>query len=258
MKNFTDNFMNTKLQPQIFSLVFVTIILVVLSIVIYTKTKKQQSNKAPEGFMLLAEQYVMGIDNLYKEITEEKLAKPGPYIFTLITFLLVSNLTGLIGINPPTTSYSVTLIIGLISWIGIYVVGLLYQKMHFFKKYLNPIEILSQFSPLISLSFRLFGNMIAGSTVLYLFYYFSSWAWGHVPVIGEFNILGPIIVPLLHGYFDIFDGLVQAFVFSLLTMIYWTLEAEEPEIKDKVKKTKAKKAKAYRKEIKRKNKIARA
>ena len=115
MKKFSDNFMKSDLQPQIFSLVFVTIVLIIIAIIIYKKAKKQQPNKAPEGVMLIAEQYVMGIDNLYNEITEEKFVKPAPYIFTLITFLGFSNVMGLLGMEPPGSSYSVTLTIGLIS-----------------------------------------------------------------------------------------------------------------------------------------------
>lgn len=217
-------FSDKKLQPQIFSLALLTLILVIFAIVVYNKVKKSQPNKAPEGIVLIAEQYVMGIEGQYQGATDGKFKKPGPYIFTLMTFLVLGNLFGLIGLEPPATSYSVTLTIGLISWIGIYVVGIMYQKWSFFKKYLNPIELIGQFSPLISLSFRLFGNMIAGATIMYLIYHFTGWLWGFIPVLGEFNLVGPIIAWPLHIYFDLFDGLVQAFVFTLLTMIYWSLE----------------------------------
>lgn len=228
-EGFGDKFLSTTLQPQVFTLLLVTLILVVFAIVIYRKVKKQQVNKAPEGVLLFTEQYVMGVDNLYKEVTAGKLQKPGPYIFTLFSFLIVSNLMGLLGLEPPTSSFSVTLTLGLISWIGIYVVGIVYQRMHFFKKFLNPTELIGQFSPLISISFRIFGNIIGGSTIMYLLYHFTGWIWGFIPVIGEMNLIGPMLTPVFHVYFDIFDGLIQAFVFGLLTMIYWVLEAEEPE-----------------------------
>lgn len=229
-QGFGDKFLSMTLQPQIFTLLLVTLILVVFSIVIYKKVKKQEINKAPQGILLFTEQYVMGVDNLFKEATSGKLQKPAPYIFTLMTFLLLGNLLGLIGLEPPTTSYSVTLTLGLISWIGIYIVGIIYQRLHFFKKFLNPTEIIGQFSPLISISFRIFGNMIGGSTIMYLLYNITGWIWGMIPVVGEMNLLGPMLTPFFHVYFDIFDGLIQAFVFTLLTMIYWTLEAETPEL----------------------------
>ena len=247
MDQFAEKFKETKLQPQIFTLVLVTLILVVFAVVVYKKVRKQEVNKAPEGVLLFAEQYVMGVDNLFKEVTTGKIKKPAPYIFTLISFLMISNLMGLIGLEPPTTSYSVTLTLGLITWIGIYVIGIIYQRMRFFKKFLNPTEIIGQFSPLISISFRIFGNMIGGSTIMYLLYHFTGWIWGFVPVIGEVNLIGPMLTPFFHAYFDIFDGLIQAFVFTLLTMIYWVLEAEEPDhekIKEIETKQELKKAKA--------------
>lgn len=244
MDKFADKFVKTTLQPQVFTMLLVVLILAILSIVIYQKTKKQQENKAPSGMLLFAEQYVMGVDNLYKEATEGKITKPAPYIFTLLSFLAIGNLMGLVGLEPPTTSYSVTLTLGLISWIGIYVVGITFQKWRFFKKFLNPTELIGQFSPLISISFRIFGNVIGGSTIMFLIYNVTGYIWQNVPVLGEVNLLGPLLFPVMqffHIYFDLFDGLIQAFVFTLLTMIYWTLEAEEPEIKTKVQKIKKQK-----------------
>ena len=235
------------LQPQIFSLILVTIILIIFAIVIYNKVKKSQPNKAPSGILLIAEQYVMGIEGQYQDVTNGRMQKPAPYIFTLLSFLLLGNLFGLIGLTPPTTSYSVTLTLGLISWIGIYVVGLIYEKWRFFKRFLNPIEIIGQFSPLISISLRLFGNMIAGSTIMYLIYHFVGWIWGFIPVFGTFNLIGPIIAWPFHIYFDLFSGLIQAFVFSLLTMIYWSLEVpleEHKKIKSNKKILKQKAIKA--------------
>lgn len=242
MDKFAEHFKSTILQPQIFGLMVTVLILVVFSIVVYRKVKKQEINKAPEGILLFAEQYVKGFDNMFQESTEGKIQKPTPYIFTLLSFLLVGNLMGLFGLEGPSESYSVTLTLGLITWIGIYVVGITYQKLKFFKKFLNPVELIGQFSPLISISFRIFGNMIGGSTIMFLLYHVTGWIWSEIPVIGEVNLLGPIITPIFHAYFDLFDGLIQALVFTMLTIIYWTLEAEVPEPKkEKVKKIKTSK-----------------
>jgi len=182
MDKFAKAFIDTKLQPQIFSMVVVVAILIVFAIVVYSKVKKQKVNKAPEGFLAATEMYVMGVDTLFKTATDGKFNKPAPYIFTLITFLIVGNLLGLIGLETPTSSYSTTLTLGLVSWIGIYVTGLIYQKFRFFKKFLNPVELIGQFSPLISISFRIFGNMIGGSTIMYLLYAVTGSIWAKIPV----------------------------------------------------------------------------
>ncbi len=234
MDKFLKGFTQVVLQPQLISLALVTIILVIVSIVVYNKVKKVKPNQAPTGVAFMAEQYVMGVDSLFKSVTgENKLQPVAPYIFTLLTFLLLGNLFGLIGFEPPTTSYSVTLTLGLVSWIGIYVVGILYEKWRFFKKFINPLELIGQFTPLISISFRLFGNMVGGATIMYLIYHVTGVLWSHVPYLGEVNLLGALIAPPLHFYFDVFDGIIQGFVFTLLTTVYWSLEAssEAPEAK---------------------------
>ena len=239
MQKFATAFKSTKLQPQIFSLALVVLILIVIAIVVYVKVKKQKPNVAPSGVAYFAEQYAMGINNLFENTTGGKLSKSEPYIFTLFSFLIVGNLISLVGVSPITSSYSVTLTLAIVSWIGIYVVGIMYRKIKYFKKYLNPIEIIGQFTPLISLSFRIFGNIIGGTTILYFLYLTTSTIWGYIPIIGEFNLLGPIIAPPLHLYFDIFSGIIQAFVFALLTMIYWAIEAEPPSAsKRKIKRSK--------------------
>ncbi len=236
MQKIIDNFFNIQLQPQIFSMILVTLILIVLAIVIYLKVQKQPVDQAPKGILQIAEQYVMGVDDLFKKVTNEKIHKPSPYIFTLLTFLIAGNLISLVGVESMTTSYSTTLTLALIAWIGIYVVGIVHQRMRFFVRYINPVETVGQFAPLISLSFRLFGNILGGSTIIYLLYYVTGRAWVHVPFIGQINLLGPLITPMFHFYLDIFGGLIQAYVFSLLTMLYWSLEAANGKVKVKNKK----------------------
>ncbi|MCP4336699.1 MAG: F0F1 ATP synthase subunit A [Mycoplasma sp.] len=222
------------LQPQLISVFLVTIVLIIISIIIYKKVQEVKPNEAPKGVAFMAEQYVRGVDSLFKSVAgEEKIQPVAPYIFTLLTFLMLGNIFGLIGFEPPSTSYSVTLTLGLVSWIGIYVVGIIYQKWRFFKKFVNPLEIIGQFTPLISISFRLFGNMIGGATIMYLVYHVTGVIWAHIPFLGQVNLLGALIAPPLHFYFDVFDGIIQGFVFTLLTTVYWSLEASEeyPEIK---------------------------
>lgn len=221
-------FITWKLQSQIFTLILVVLVLVTLSIVIYLKVKKQKVDEAPKGVLLIAEQYVGMISKMYEEGAGQ-LQKPAPYIFTLITFLGVGNIFGVFGLSSITSSYSVALLLALITWIGTYVIGLTYHRFRFFKKWLNPIDFIGQFAPLISLSFRIFGNIVGGSIIVYLLYTVTGTMWGYIPFIGEVNILGSLIAPAFHVYFDLFGALVQAYVFTLLTLTYWSMEAGEPE-----------------------------
>ena len=228
------------IQPQLVSLVLVVIILTVASILIYRKLKKLKPNEAPKGVVLLTEQYVMGVETLFKSVAKDKISVVLPYIFTLFTFLLCGNLLGLIGFPAPVTSYSVPLVLGFIAWFGIYVTGTIYQKLHFYKKYLNPLDFIAQFSPFISISFRIFGNIIGGTTIMYLLYHVIGFVWSsiwtHVPGmawLGMVNLLASMIAPPFHIYFDLFSGVVQAFIFTLLTIVYWAVEATAEEKHEK-------------------------
>ena len=214
-------------QPQLLTLVYVTIVLCIIAFVVYAKVKKVKPDEAPKGVAFVAEQYVGLFTSEFKSISDGKIDRVGPYIFTLFSFLAIGNTAGLVGLEPVVTSYSVSLTLGLITWIGIYVFGILYQKMRFFKRYINPIELIGQFSPLISISFRIFGNITGGSILMFLIYLVTAKVWSFIPIIGDVNLLGMIVAPWFHMYFDIFGALVQAYVFSLLTSIYWTQEVEE-------------------------------
>ncbi|MGL5357919.1 MAG: F0F1 ATP synthase subunit A [Metamycoplasmataceae bacterium] len=214
-------------QPQLISLIYTFVIILIISLIVYFKVKKQDVTKAPKGIVLFAEQYVGIFNSEFNSISSGKVDRIGPYIFTLFTFLIIGNTTSLVGLEPITSSYSVALVLGLISWLGIYVFGIAYKKHMFFKKFMNPIELASQFSPLISISFRIYGNILGGSILMFLIYVVTGTIWGFIPVIGQINLLGMVIAPWFHIYFDLFEASIQAYVFSLLTTIYWATEVEE-------------------------------
>lgn len=215
------------LQPQLLTLIYTTILLIVLSIIVYVKVKNVKPDEAPKGVALIAEQYVGLFNNEFQSATEGKIDRVGPYIFTLFSFLLVGNTAGLIGLEPIVLSYSVPLTLGLISWMGIYVFGIIYQKLSFFKRFQNPIDLIGQFSPLISISFRIFGNILGGAIIIYMIYWLTYSIWSKIPVIGDINVLGMVVAPVFHLYFDAFGAIIQAYVFALLTGIYWTQEVNE-------------------------------
>jgi F-type H+-transporting ATPase subunit a len=76
--------------------------------------------------------------------------------------------------------------------------------------FLLPINIIGEFANPVSLSFRLFGNMLGGGIIMALLY--SALAG---------LIIFPIIIPVpFHFYFDIFSGLLQSFIFTMLTMVF--------------------------------------
>ena len=145
-----------------------------------------------------------------------------------IGYILVSNLSSLIGFESPTSNYSITFAMTFITFILIQYNAL--KKKGFFKYVWDtvwpPTNILSVLSPLISISMRLFGNILSGSILMTLIYQFTAWISFHVI---NFNFLGPIIAPVFHCYFDIFAGCIQTLVFVTLSSILIMMENEDDE-----------------------------
>ena len=229
------------ITPVITSVILVTLILATIYIIYYFKLKKVKENEAPKGLVLIMQMVIAYIRSLVVEILGPKLEKLTPYFIYLFSYILLSNVIGLIGFENPTGSLTVTLSMGFVTFIGLFVIGFKYQKISYLKKFcicikvkgkkipvmVNPLEVISQITPFISISFRLWGNIFAGSLITSLWFFFTGYISCKIPVVGVFNILGTITIPPVNIYFDLLCGLIQALVFTLLTMVYWTLEKGE-------------------------------
>ena len=129
----------------------------------------------------------------------------------------ISNVIGLLGFKPPTKDMNVTIALAVMSmfvieWSGIHRNGLVHWCKHFAKPVpiVAPIMILEIVIRPLSLCMRLFGNMLGGFVVMELI-----------------KEVVPLIVPIPFSfYFDIFDGLLQAYVFVFLTALFMTEEME--------------------------------
>ncbi len=209
----------------VFSLIIITALCLFF---IYAGKKVMAADplEKPKGIVLVCETGVEMVYNYMKSIMPSQFEKSYyPYFAMLFVYLIVANLSGLIGFDAPTSNYSITLAMTLITFI-------LIQYNAFKKKggltYIKelvwpPTNILSAISPLISLSMRLFGNILSGTILVGLVYQFTGWLSGMIlPV----NFLGPILAPVLHAYFDVFAGCIQTLVFVTLSSILIAIEAE--------------------------------
>lgn len=193
-----------------------TFVLIILAMVVNSKLKKAKSDEVPSNFLNVVETIVEATDGLVEtNMGKHNVKRFGPYIFTLAIFLAVANLSGLLGVSPPTSDYSVTLSLALITFfltqywglknsggLGGYLKGFT-EPMAF----LTPLNVIGELANPISLSFRLFGNIMSGGIIMSLLY-------------GALGYIAPIITAPLHAYFDVFSGLLQTFIFLMLTMIF--------------------------------------
>ncbi|MDO5403485.1 MAG: FoF1 ATP synthase subunit a, partial [Eubacteriales bacterium] len=134
-----------------------------------------------------------------------------PYLMTILVYIGIANIIGLFGFKSPTKDLNVTAALAIMSIILVEFAGI-YQ--HGVKKWLHkftepiaivtPINILEVFTRPLSLCMRLFGNVLGSFVIMELL-----------------EMVVPIILPTVFSmYFDIFDGLLQAYVFVFLTSLY--------------------------------------
>lgn len=220
--------MTITIQPEVFYIVLITACLCVFCVMCSKAIKKMEYLEKPKGLGHIAIMIVETIDNMVADnINKKKSLTLAPYIGTLAMYLLVCNLIGLLGLTQPTGNYSVTLALAIISIIlrereSIKTNGIknyLHQFIEPFFPFIIP-NIFGKIGPLISMSLRLFGNILSGSIIMTLVYAFCSWLSSLVPIIGAFNFIGPLFAPVLHAYFDVLSGCIQMFIFITLTQVY--------------------------------------
>lgn len=224
-----------ELPPEIYSSVIVMILVSVFAIIVGHLAKKQPANEAPSTLVWIGEEIVNGITGFVHNLMGRKFSPLTGYFVALILYLPLSFLIGLIGFPTPVTIYSVTFSLALITFIMIHVTAIKYQKWGYFKRFVAPfwpflpVNLISWFSPLISLSFRLLGNALSGMIILALVYWTTENLTNLLVGIPGLNLFGPLITPFLHAYFDVFGALIQTLVFVFLTALFVSAEAPSDE-----------------------------
>jgi F-type H+-transporting ATPase subunit a len=192
---------------------WIVMVIIIIGALVLTKNLK----KVPDKKQSVLELSISTINGLVKESMGEKFMGFVPIIGTMALFMLILNLTGLIGIDPVTKDISVTAGFAIISAFLINAtafkrIGIIgYIKAIFSQgPIMVPMNLLEKVTIPVSLCLRLFINMLVG-----------------VIVIGLSYQLFPIGLPIpLHAFFDMFDGILQMYVFILLTMIFTKMGVE--------------------------------
>jgi len=221
--------MKTGLQSELISSIAVMIVMAIFFWYAGRKVKEADPMKKPKGVVLIVEIYAKFIYDYLRSLMPKKYEKNYyPYFAYLFLFLILSNIWGLTGFDAPTSCYSITLAMGLITFGLIQWNAIQYQGLgpYIKGKLIPPTELLGMVSPLISLSMRLFCNILSGSFIMSLVYQFTSYLSNHLI---PFNFLGPILAPVLHCYFDLFSGVIQALVFLTLSTILISIENPDEE-----------------------------
>lgn len=182
--------------------------LLVLAVWLMTRHLRQEN---PGKVQLVLEWFVETMNGLCKDNIGRHGRAFAPWLGTVALYIAAANLSGLLGMAPPTKNLNVTLALALTSVVLIYSAAFRYKGMKGgFHQFLEPVPVLLPINLMeiairpLSLCMRLFGNVLAAFVVMELV-----------------KLLVPAVVPaILSIYFDIFDGLIQTVVFVFLTALF--------------------------------------
>lgn len=136
------------------------------------------------------------------------------YIGTIFLFILFCNLSGMLGLRAPTADFGVTFLLGMVTFFIVNYQGIKNRRMRHFTSLfeptpiLFPINLIGELANPLSISLRLFANLLSGVIIMGLWY-------GMMPIFANIGIPAA-----LHVYCDLFSGCIQTYVFCMLTMVY--------------------------------------
>ena len=190
------------------------VFLIIIGFCIAANRAVKHATEVPGAFQNVVELIVEMLDGMVGGVMGKQAVRFQNYIGTIFIFILFSNISGLLGLRPPTADYGVTFALGIITFTLIHFNKFKYQKVSGVLKGLcepwpiwAPINIISDLAVPISLSLRLFANVLSGTAIMALIY----------ALLNKVALMWPAA---LHVYFDLFSGAIQTYVFCMLTMTY--------------------------------------
>jgi F-type H+-transporting ATPase subunit a len=174
----------------------------------------------PRPIQALGELIISLLYGLTEDALGKELAKTyAPLVCALFMFLLLSNWLGIIPhLEEPTKDLNTTFGLGIMGFFIAHYAGI---KSKGFKAYIKeyfqpiffmmPLNVIGELAKIVSISFRLFGNIMGGSIIILVI--------SHL-------IYSLVLPPLLYGFFGLFVGTIQAFVFTMLTIVYISVQVK--------------------------------
>ena len=235
-----DKFFTTEVSAEVISSLFVMAIVAILAIIVGIMAHCHDPLKKPKGLLLIAEMGVKFFDSFVENLAGTALPGFGGIVMGCAVYLFIAFIFGLTGLPSPVTYMAIPLSLGLTAFLCIHIVSAHFTKWKYFKRYVEPfpvflpINLISMWAPVLSLTLRLFGNAVAGMTLMSLLYAFLGGIGNTLfTIAGEAvhtgTIIAPFITSILHAYFDLFSGFIQTTVFISLMTILTGQEVPETE-----------------------------
>lgn len=194
--------------------------IVMLLLILFGFLATRKISFIPNPFQVVAELFVQTFYDLTKDALDEKMVKKYfPLICSLFMFLLLSNWLGILPkLSEPTKDLNTTLGLGVMGFFiahhaGIKKKGLkVYAKAYFEPIFfMAPLNIIGELAKVVSISFRLYGNILGGAIII---------------LVVSHLIYSLVLPPFLILFFSLFIGTIQAFVFTMLTLVYISVQVK--------------------------------
>ena len=192
--------------------------LVIAVLILFGFFAARKKSMLPGPLQVVGELFISQLYNLVEDALDEKLGKTyAPLICALFMFLLCCNWIGMFPhLHEPTKDLNTPLSLGIMGFIIAHYAGIRSKGIgKYLKEYFEPIffmaplNVIGELAKVVSISFRLFGNIMGGSIIILVVSYLT------------FSIILP---PFLNLFFTIFIGAIQAFVFTMLTVVYISVQ----------------------------------
>ncbi len=188
--------------------------LVMVLLIVLALFARRNRKLVPHNLQLLGEMLVTGMYDLTQDALNEELGrKYAPMICTLFIFLVVCDSIGIVPfLEEPTKDLNVPLSLGIMGFFISHYCGIREKGLkNYVKGYLEPfflmlpLNVVGELAKVISISFRLFGNIMGGSIII---------------LVVSYLVYSLVLPPFLYFFFGLFIGTIQAFVFTMLTIVY--------------------------------------
>jgi len=224
------------LSGPIFSSLLIILILSIMFIYVGKKVEKLSPTDTPKGIVFFWVTVVGFFNNFIKEnLSGKRFYMFGPYLFSVIIFLAIGNTISLIGLAPPFSNLGLAMTMSVLTFFMLQIAEFKFQGVKGkvsnllgawkpLAPLLLPMNLISEFSKPLTMGLRLFVNLFSGAIISFMVYSALNFSIGFLQ--GIFGVTASIF---LHGIFDVFFGVIQAFVFFMLSLVNISMAADSGE-----------------------------
>ena len=208
-------------HSMVFNLETIVMTLIVCAVLIVFGVLATRNKKMiPNSVQVVGELIVSALYDLTEDaLGVEKAPRYAPLICALFMFLLLSNWIGILPhLEEPTKDLNTPLSLGLMGFFiahyaGIKTKGIKAYVLEYCEPifFMAPLNIIGELAKIVSISFRLFGNIMGGAIIILVVSHLT------------YSILLP---PFMNAFFGLFVGAIQAFVFTMLTLVYISIQVK--------------------------------